>query len=199
MRVAIRQAFAIVASTAAVLLSACGSSNTSPSTTSQTRTPTPTAAPSPSGNPTLAHALAASDIGGDFTLTSEGLLGGTPNTDSRVFTNADGTSRYEVDLVAYASPSAALTDYPQFEASAKNQVTTIAFASTPFSSSFTGQMAREFVGTNGTDHPIASLSFLQGSFIAVITMVSTGSLTTGDVGPLTEEVAATQASKLPAG
>ena len=70
-----------------------------------------------------------------FTVSNDGLLGGTANTDSRVFANTDRTILIELDIAADTSASAATTDYPAYQGAASKQVTTQTGTSTPSTSS----------------------------------------------------------------
>jgi hypothetical protein len=178
----------------AALLAACGS----PVTTSAAAT-APSASASPSGSATagqhntaLQIALTVDELASTlpgYTQTGDGLLGNTPNTDARVFSSPDGATKVELDLAADTSPTAALGDYAAYSSAAQKQVTGSQSSSAPN----IGVKANETVGTDVSGHSIASLSFVQGSVIGVVTVVSTS----GTVDPAgAEHIALLQVAKI---
>ena len=168
----------------AALVAACGS-----------QAPTSAAASVPasaSPNAALKVALTVAELGATlpgYTQTSDGLLGNTPNTDARVFSSPDGTTKAEVDLAVDTSAAAALGDYAAYSSAAQKQVTGSQTSSAPS----IGAKANETSGTDVSSHSIDSLSFVQGSVIGVVTVVST----TGTVDPaLAEHIAQLQVAKV---
>jgi hypothetical protein len=122
---------------------------------------------------------------------SDGLLANTPRTDARVFSRADGKTLLEIDVVVDLSRSAAASDYGGYNRAAEKQVTVPA-ASKP---SIGAMVANEFVGTDSTGRSVVSLSFVEGSVIGVLTMLSTSSA----VNPaMVEAVARVQVQKIDA-
>ena len=201
MTIGARLAMAAAGLGGAALLAACGS----PAPTSAAATATPSVSPSgsPAGpsssaaaqrNAALHVALTVAELAATlpgYTQTSDGLLGNTPNTDARVFSSADGTTKAEVDLAADTSASAALGDYAAYNSAAQKEVTGSQTSSAPS----IGTKANETVGTDASGHSIASLSFVQGSVIGVVTLVST----TGTVDPaVAEHIATLQVAKVTA-
>ena len=173
---------------AGALVAGCGSTTTASSSPAQTAASS--ASPSPSANGALAVALSAGDLPAGYTQSSDGLLGNTPNTDARVYSNADGVTKVEIDLAADTSSVAAANDYSAYNTAAKNQVT--AQSSTTPS---IGSKANEYAGTDPSGHSIVSLAFVQGSVIGVVTMVAT----TGTVDPAAVEgIAKTVVAKVTA-
>lgn len=185
---------AAVAICAGALLAGCGGSS-SPSTTptaAASSAPSSSASPSGSANASLAVALSVSDLPSSlsgYKQSSDGLLGSTPNTDARVFASSDNTTRVEIDLAVDTSASAASSDYTAYSSAAQKQVVTASSSSTPS----IGSKADEFVGTDSNGHSIVSLSFVQGSVIGVITMVSSSSTVDASV---VEAIANTNVEKI---
>jgi hypothetical protein len=173
-----------------LLLAACGSS----AATSSSATPTPAPSATANTNPALAAALSADEVSasGGFTEKSDGLLGSTPNTDSRVFTNSDSTLAVEIDVAADTDASTAGSDYPAYQSAAAAQVASP--TSTP-PASF-GQSSNEYVGTNTTGKIAASLSFVEGRFIAVVTVIANGSATAATAQSTAESVAKAEDAKI---
>jgi hypothetical protein len=143
----------------------------------------------------MAAALTADnpDFGG-ATQKSDGLLGGTPNTDSRVFGNADNTLVVEIDLVADTSTSSATSDYTAYKTAASGQVTTQTSTSSPS----IAQQANEYAGTNSAGKNAVSISFVEGKFIAVVTMISTGTVSGATLTGAAEVLAQDQDTKIKA-
>ncbi len=156
-------------------------------------TASPSSTPDPT-NPALYAALTADEVSssGDFTQKSDGLLGGTPNTDSRVFTNTAGTLAVEIDLAVDSGSAAASSDYPAYQSAAAAQVSNT--TSTPAAS--LGQGANEYVGTNSSGKMACSISFIEGRYIAVVTVVASGSGTATMAQSTAESVAQAQDSKM---
>ncbi len=177
----------------ALLLGACGSSPAS-SSTSRTSTPTPSASATASSNPALAAALTADELSGagSFTQKSDGLLGGTPNTDSRVFTNSDSTLAVEIDLADDTGAAAATSDYPAYQSAAAAQVSNA--SSTPAAAQ--GQTSNEYVGTNSSGRVAASVSFVEGRFIAVVTVIASGAATSAMAQSTAEAVAKAEDARI---
>jgi hypothetical protein len=174
---------------AVLLLAACGSSSAS----SGTSTPAPSAT-ARSSNPALAAALSADELtpAGAFTQKSDGLLGGTPNTDSRVFTNADSTLAVEIDLADDTGATAASSDYPAYQSAAAGQVANA--SSTPAAT--LGQTSNEYVGTNSSGRVAASISFVEGRFIAVVTVIGNGTATSATAQSTAESVAKAEDARI---
>lgn len=178
------------------LIAACGSpAITSPVVTPATPSPSPSASSSAGGgatNATLKVALSVSDLPSSlssYVQTSDGLLGTTPNTDSRVFASSDNTTRVEIDIAGDTGASAATSDYSAYQSAAAKQVSTATSTSTPK----VGQQANEYVGTDSSGHSATSLSFVEGSYIVVVTMVSSS----GTVDPtVVEAIAGAQDTKI---
>jgi hypothetical protein len=126
-----------------------------------------------------------------YTQTADGLLGNTPSTDARVFSSPDGVTKVELDLAADTSATAALGDYAAYSTAAQKQVVTPQSSTAPS----IGVKANETVGADASGHSIASISFVQGSVIGVVTIVST----TATVDPaLAEHIAQLQVAKVEA-
>ena len=139
-------------------------------------------------------ALSAGDLPtqlAGFVQSTDGLLGTTPNTDSRVFANAANTTRVEIDIAADTSTSSAKSDYAAYQVAASRQVTTQSGTSMPP----IGQQAKEYSGTDSGSHSATSLSFVEGSYIVVVTMVSSSA---GVDPTVVEAVAKAQDSKITA-
>jgi hypothetical protein len=175
---------------ALLLLAACGSS----AATSSSATPTPAPSATANSNPALAAALNAAEVSasGGFTQKSDGLLGSTPNTDSRVFTNSDSSLAVEIDIAADTGASTASSDYPAYQSAAAGQVTNA--TSTPPAS--LGQSSNEYVGTNTAGKIAASESFVEGRFIAVVTVIGNGSATSSVAQSTAESVAKAEDAKI---
>lgn len=124
-------------------------------------------------------------------LKTDGLLAGTPRTDARVFSSADGKILLEVDVVVDLNRGAASSDFGGYNRAAEKQVTVPA-VSTP---NIGAVVANEFVGPDSTGRSVVSLSFVEGSVIGVLTMLSTGSATNPAV---VEAVARVQVQKIDA-
>lgn len=185
-----------VAVCAGALLAGCGGGSTSPTATPTTTAGSPSSSSSASAsggaNASLAVALSVGDLPSSlsgYTQTSDGLLGSTQNTDARVFASSDNTSRVEIDLAVDTSASAASSDYTAYSAAAQKQVVTATSTTSPS----IGSKANEFVGTDSNNHSIVSLSFVQGSVIGVITMVSSSATVDASV---VEAIANTNVEKI---
>jgi hypothetical protein len=171
-----------------LLLAACGSSATPGSASA-----TPSASPG-AGNAALAGAISISDdqdLAGSA-LASDGLLNGTPNTDRRVFVSADGSLNVEMDLVADGSPASAIADYPSYQAAAAQRIA----VRSNTSSLAVGKQSNEYVGTTVAGANIAALSFREGRFLSVITLVSTGAATGATLAISVESLALKQDAKI---
>ena len=182
-----------VACAGLLALAGCGSSSTSTSSAS-TASAQPSSSSSAAANGASAVALSASDLPSSistFVQASDGLLGTTANTDSRVFASSDNSTRVEVDIADDTGAAAASTDYTAYQGAAAKQVPTQSGTSTPS----IGQSANEYVGTDANGHSAVSLSFVEGSFIVVVTMVSSSSTVDPTV---VETIAHTQDSKITA-
>ena len=187
---------------AVLLLGACGSAPPSSSshfsvsagTLPPTHSPAPSASLDPS-NPALFAALTAAEVSsaaGTFTQTSDSLLGGTPNTDSRLFTSANGSMQVEVDVAVDTGASAAKADYPAYQSAAAAQVPN----TTSRSTTSLGQTSDEYLGTSVGGKTACSLSFVDGRYIAVVTVVANGSTTMTTVQTMTESIARTEDTKM---
>jgi hypothetical protein len=184
----------VLAVPALLLLAACGSSATTSSSAASSPTATPAPSATANANPALEAALTAGEVSssGGFTQKSDGLLGSTPNTDSRVFTNADSSLVVEVDIAVDTGASAASSDYPAYQSAAAAQVANA--ASTPSAS--LGQSANEYIGTNSSGKIAASLSFVEGRYIAVVTVIATGSADSAAAQSTAESVAQAEDTKI---
>jgi hypothetical protein len=176
---------------ALLLLASCGSSPAATSSSAAAATATPSA--TANNNPALAAALSADEVSpsGGFSEKSDGLLGSTPDTDSRVFSNSDNTLVVEIDVAADTDASTAGSDYPAYESAAAAQVASA--TSTP-AASF-GQSSNEYVGTNTGGKIAASLSFVEGRFIAVVTVIANGA-TAAKAQSTTESVAKAEDARI---
>ncbi len=150
---------------AVLMLGVCGSapasssshSGVSAATVPPAQSPAPSARPDPN-NPALFAALTAVEVSsaaGSFTQTSDSPLGGTPNTDSRLFTSADGSRQVEIDVAVDIGASAARADYAAFRSAAAAQVPN----TTSRSTTSLGQTSDEYLGTNAGGKMVCSLSF----------------------------------------
>lgn len=197
MRIALLPAI-VAAVAAAGQLAGCGSSpsgspSASPSPSpSSSATASGSASPSAAANRALTVAMSATDMpapASSYTQSSDGLLGGTPNTDSRVFTSSDGSVKVEVDVAVDTSALAAGGDYAAFSTAAAKQVPNQQTTSTPA----IGSKANECVGTDAGNLSTVSIAFLSGSVIAVVTEKASS----GTVDPaLAESIATAQVAKI---
>ncbi len=176
----------VLAVPAGLAIAACGAS----SITGRAVTPPP--ATSPSG-PGLPAAMTATDIvnSGFFSQRSDALLGGLASTDARVFTNTDNTIVVEVDLVSDTGTTGAASDYPPYQSAAAKQAGT---APSTFSPAL-GQQSSEYVGRNAAGNNVASISFVEGNYIAVVTVVGNGA-TTDVVKTTADSIALAQDNKI---
>ncbi len=174
---------------AGLVLAGCGSSHITAGTVSPART----SAPSPSAA-SLQAALTASDIvnSGFFSQRSDSLLGGLANTDARVFANADSTMVVEVDLVSDTGATGPASDYPPYQSAAAMQAGTQPATSSPG----LGQQSNEFVGTNAAGKNVVAISFIEGSYIVVVTTVGNSTATTDVVKTSAESIALAQDNKI---
>ena len=181
---------------AVLLLSACGAP-AKPSGVAAATTRIPAATPSSRAeafNPALAAALTADEVSssGGFTQTSDRLLGGTPDTDSRLFTSADGGLQVEVDVAVDTGAAAASADYAAYQAAAAAQVRD----TTSRSTTSLGQASDEYLGSNAAGKTVCSLSFVDGRYLAVVTVIANGSATMSTVQSLAESIARTEDTKV---
>jgi hypothetical protein len=164
------------------LLAGCGSS---PAADPPSSAALPTIATADDSNVALPVALGAQELPAaarGLAQKSDGLLNHAPRTDARVFSSADGKSLLEIDVVVDVNRAAAASDYGGYNRAAEAQVTVPA-SSTP---SIGAMVANEFVGTDSSGRSVVSLSFLEGSVISVLTMLSTS----GAVNPKVVEAVA---------
>ncbi|MDQ2961360.1 MAG: hypothetical protein M3R48_09995 [Candidatus Dormibacteraeota bacterium] len=179
--------------TSVVVLAACGGPAAPASTGSASSSPQPSlSTPGSGSNAAKNLALSPTDLPAAlsaFVQSSDGLLGTAPNTNSRVFANSANTTRVEVDIAVDTSVSSATTDYQAYQAAASRLVPTQTGTSTPA----IGQQAKEFAGTDSSSHSAVSLSFLEGSDIVVVSMVSSSATVDASV---VEAVARAQDSKI---
>jgi hypothetical protein len=156
---------------AAAILTGCGGS--APAATSS-HTATATAAPSASSSPASGNPAADATLTGgelpDASLSqiSDGLLGGTPNTDARVFANATRTVTVEIDLAVDTGASAAQADYAAYTAAASKQITTQS-STKPLAM---GTKAVEYVGVGSRGQNVVSIALLENTAICVVTYES---------------------------
>jgi hypothetical protein len=180
--------------TSVLLLAACGgpAARTSLVSTANAGAQPSTSTAGSGSNGAQNVALSAGDLPtqlSGFIQSTDGLLGTTPNTDSRVFANSANTTRVEIDIAADTSTASARSDYTAYLAAASRQVTTQSGTSMPA----IGQQAKEFSGTDSSSHSATSLSFMEGSYIVVVTMVSSSAAVDPTV---VEAVAKAQDSKI---
>ncbi len=178
---------------ALLVLAGCGSSKI---TAAVVKPATPASAPTARATATisLTVALTAADIvnSGFFTQTSDGLLGGLANTDARVFASTDGSVVVEVDVVTDVDAAGAASDYPPYQSAAASQAGTRPSA-LPAN---LGQRSNEYVGTNAASDSVASISFVEGRYIAVVTAVGSGTATPDVVRASAESIAQAQDNKI---
>ncbi len=175
---------------ATVMLAGCGSSSTSPTpTVSATRTPSAAPRSPASTNPASDATLTSGELpGAPLTQISDGLLGGTPNTESRVFANTDRSVTMEIDLAIDTSTAAAATDFDSYASAAAKQAGT-----NPTSKTLAmGTKATEYVGVGSRGQNVVSIALLENTVICVVTYDST---TAADPSTV-EAVAQAQAQKL---
>lgn len=187
---------------AVLLLGACGSAPASSSWHSAVSAATapPTHSPAPSvtldpNNPALFGALTAAEVSsaaGNFTQTSDSLLGGTLNTDSRLFTSAGGGTVVEIDVAVDTGAAAATSDYAAYRSAAAGQVPNVTSQST----TSLGQASAEYLGSNAAGKMVCSLSFVDGRYIGVVTVISNGGATTAAVQTTAESIARTEDTKM---
>lgn len=176
-------------------LSGCAGAATS-SSSSPTASVATAACSQPSGSPNaaLAVALTAGDLpasAASFKQTADGLLGGTPGTDARVFASVDGTTRVEVDLAVDIDRNAAASDYTAYVSAADKQIAKVSFSTTPH----IGSRANEFAGVDSMSRSSVSLAFVQCAVIGVVTMVSAHTAVDSKV---VEAIAQSQVEKISA-
>ena len=106
---------------------------------------------------------------GSLIQEPDALLAGAPNTNARVFVNADRTVTMELDLAVDASDAAAMSDYSAYRSAASTQVPHQTATSMPI----IGSQADEFVGTTNNSRNVVAISFVVSRVICVIIYAST--------------------------
>jgi hypothetical protein len=109
---------------------------------------------------------------GDLTLFSDTLLGGKPNSDQRVFSNADHSFAVELDLIVESSAGNVSGDYSQVRDAARGRVSTVHESSMPP----IGDRANQYVGATNDGKSISTITFVRGDVICAVLVAAAGGL-----------------------